>query len=252
MVNPGNSSRNTPRIVMRVPLIIGVLFISAPSFCAVRLNYTFFSLSLSFLGYYYLREQINMNQVYKHPHLVYPELTMFQMVENIVKQYPDSIAYEFFGKKTDYAHFLKYIEQAARAFRHIGISKGDAVTICMPNVPQGLIAFYALDRIGAVANMVHPLSAESEIVFYLNISESRAILTMDMFAEKVERAVSACDNEVKVILARMTDELPVLYGAAFLAKTGRKFLKYPNTSHAMTWKEFLNKADRKMSLPAVR
>ena len=193
-----------------------------------------------------------MNQVYKHPHLVYPELTMFQMVENIVKQYPDSIAYEFFGKKTDYAHFLKYIEQAARAFRHIGISKGDAVTICMPNVPQGLIAFYELDRIGAVANMVHPLSAESEIVFYLNISESRAILTMDMFAEKVERAVSACDNEVKVILARMTDELPVLYGAAFLAKTGRKFLKYPNTSHAMTWKEFLNNADRKMSLPAVR
>ena len=193
-----------------------------------------------------------MNQAYLHPHLVYPELTMFQMVERICREHPDIPAYELFGKRTDYKHFLQYVEQTARAFRHIGISKGDAGTICMPTVPQALEAFYALDRIGAVANMVHPLSAESAIVFYLSISESRAILTMDMFAEKVDRAVSRCDHEITVILARMTDELPPLFGAAYLAKDGRKYLKYPNTDHAMTWKQFLNKADRKMTLPEVR
>ena len=174
------------------------------------------------------------------------------MIEKICKQYPETAAYEFYGKKTSYAQFLQNIEQAARAFRHIGIGRGDAVTICMPNVPQAITAFYALDRIGAVANMVHPLSAESEIVFYLNISESKAILTMDMFAEKIEKAVTDCDHEVKVILARMIDELPPLFGAAFFLKTERRFMKYPNTDHAVTWKAFMNSANRKMTLPETR
>ncbi len=193
-----------------------------------------------------------MTQAYKHSHLIYPELTMYQMIKQSAEAHPDAPAYEFFGRKTDYADFLEEIRQCARAFRHIGISKGDAVTICMPNVPQALAAFYALDCIGAVANMVHPLSAESEIIFYLNISESKAVLTMDMFAGKVEKAVAGADHPLRVILARMTDVLPPLMAAGFFATQGRKFRKYPNTDHAMTWKAFLRSAGRNMTLPDIR
>ena len=87
-----------------------------------------------------------------HYHLNYPPLTMFQMVERIAKQYPDSPAYEFYGKKTTYAKFIRLIEQAARAFVSFGIKRDDRVTICMPNTPQALVCFYAVSRIGAVAN----------------------------------------------------------------------------------------------------
>ena len=96
-------------------------------------------------------------------HLTYPEATMFQMVEKCAGEFPDEPAYEFYDKKTSYRDFIRRIERAARAFHASGIGMGDAVTICLPNIPQALDCFYALSRIGAIANMVHPLSAQNEI-----------------------------------------------------------------------------------------
>ncbi len=74
-------------------------------------------------------------------HLEYPALTMVQMVERIAGQYPDEPAYEFYGRKTSYSSFIKRIETAARAFVAMGIKSGDAVTVCMPNLPQTLDCF---------------------------------------------------------------------------------------------------------------
>ena len=122
-------------------------------------------------------------------HIDYPKLTMFQMIERIAGQYPDEPAYEFYDIKTSFRDFVEKIEDAAKAFRANGIHKGDKVTICMPNCPQALNAFYGLNRIGAVASMIHPQSAQSEISFYLNDSESKMILVLDMFYAKVEAAL---------------------------------------------------------------
>ncbi len=182
-------------------------------------------------------------------HLEYPRKTMFQMVQNIAQQYPKEPAYEFYGKKTNYETFLKKIENAAQAFIAMGIGEGDTVTICMPNTPQALDCFYALDRIGAVANMIHPQSARSEITFYLNISQSKAILTLDMFCETVEAAVAEADHAVTVLVTRIQDELNPVLSAAYTAQRGRQYLKYPNTDHAMLWSKFL-KGGRKSELPS--
>lgn len=182
-------------------------------------------------------------------HLDYPQLTMFQMVERMAQTYPTEPAYEFYGTKTSYRRFVQRIEQAARAFLVMGISRGDAVTICLPNIPQALIAFYALNRIGAVANMVHPLSAQTEITFYLNFSKSKMILTADLFCEKVENALADADHPVTVLVARMQDELNPVMAAAFTLKKGREYLKFPNTDHALLWRSFLKKGTSKVPLP---
>ena len=134
-------------------------------------------------------------------HLEYPRLTMFQMVERIAAQYPAEPAYEFYGRKTGYGAFVARIERAARAFWAHGIRPGDAVTVCMPNTPQALDCFYALNRIGAVANMVHPLSAQEEITYYLNVSASKMLLTVDLFYEKVVAALSDVDLMCLYVLA---------------------------------------------------
>lgn len=182
-------------------------------------------------------------------HLDYPELTMFQMVERIALQNPKATAYEFFGVKTDYRTFIKKIERAARAFSASGIRRGDAVTICMPNTPQALDCFYALNRIGAVCNMVHPQSAKSEISFYLNISESKMILTLDMFYEKVHEALQDVRQQVTILTARMQDELPVHLKAAYILKSGKAFLKFPSGPSDKLWKEFLRSGDTQRELP---
>ncbi len=88
-------------------------------------------------------------------------------VEEMVRRYPDYIAYEFMGKCTTYADMWQKINACAKSLKAIGIREGDKVTICMPNAPQTLCMFYAVNMVGAIANMVHPLSAESEIAFYL-------------------------------------------------------------------------------------
>ena len=189
--------------------------------------------------------------------LDYPRLTMFEMVNRMAEAHPQAPAYEFFGKKTTFRSFVDKIEQAARAFTSAGLGKGDVITICMPNTPQGLVCFYAVNRIGAVANMVHPLSAEEEITFYLNISESSLILTMDMFYEKAAAARDRADHPVTILTARMQEELPVHMGLAYTLKTGRKYLHCPDRKKAgqaaglkdMTWKAFLKKGAASITLP---
>lgn len=182
-------------------------------------------------------------------HLTYPELTMFQMVERVAQRSPDAPAYEFYGRQVSYSAFVQRIQRAARAFTAMGIGKGDVVTICLPNIPQALDCFYALSRIGAVANMVHPLSAQNEISFYLNFSGSKVILTVDMFYEKVENALKKADHPVTVLVARMQDELSPLMAVAYTAKEGRKYLRFPNADHAILWKNFLKKGTEDIAVP---
>ena len=191
------------------------------------------------------------NEPYRQrQHLTYPDATMFDLIEKIAKEVPDEPAYEFYNRKTTYSAFLARIERAARAFVAAGIRTGDAVTICMPNTPQALDCFYALDRIGAVANMVHPLSAQKEITAYLNISESRMILTVDLFYEKVAAALADVDHPVTILTCRMQEELPFYLAPVYVMKKGREYLRFPEKPHIL-WKEFLKKGEG-AALPEIR
>ncbi|MBR3397232.1 MAG: acyl--CoA ligase, partial [Lachnospiraceae bacterium] len=183
-------------------------------------------------------------------HLDYPEKTMFQMVERNSKDYPNAPAYELYGNKTTYAEFVKKIEAAGRALLNIGIQRGDAVTICMPNIPQSLDCFYALNRIGAVANMIHPQSALEEVIFYLNFSKSKAILVPDMFYEKITEALKRVDHEVKVIVARIQDELPLHLKLIYTVKAGKQYMKYPLKGQGVLWTDFV-KTGQNQTLPEI-
>ena len=181
-------------------------------------------------------------------HLEYPRLTMFQMVERIAAQYPDEPAYEFYGRKTSYSAFVGRIERAARAFWAAGIRPSDVITVCMPNTPQALDCFYAINRIGAVANMVHPLSAQKEISYYLNLSGSKMMLTVDLFYEKAAAALADVDHPVTILAARMQEELPPHLAAVYLLKKGKDYLRFPRSPHLL-WSRFLRAGDGDVTLP---
>ena len=109
---------------------------------------------------------------------------MFDLVEQAAKTYPDYTAFTFMGKSTSFTEMIRLIHQAARSFAALGIREGDKVTLCLPNTPQTVVCFYALNLIGAIANMIHPLSSEGEIAFYLQDSQSVAAVTLDQFYGK--------------------------------------------------------------------
>ena len=166
--------------------------------------------------------------------LSYPNKTMFQLLQSTAHQYPTSIAHSFMGKQTTYDTFLKDILAAAKGLYAQGIRKGDRVTICMPNCPQALNCFYALGRIGAIPNMIHPLSAAKEIAFYINVSHSKAILTLDQFYPKVSSIKNELKEDCTILVARIRDDLPFPLSALYpLTKGGRAIQKLPRSGYKL-------------------
>ena len=169
----------------------------------------------------------------------YPRKTMYQLLSETAKQYPNQNAYSFMGKDTSYATFMKRIDAAAKGLTKMGITKGDRVTICMANTPQALDCFYALNRIGAIPNMIHPLSAASEIAFYLNVSHSKAILTLAQFHDKVVSILDQVEQPVTVLIARIADELPAPLNLLYPITSGGKADRKPAGKDYKLWTQMI-------------
>ena len=183
-------------------------------------------------------------------HLDYPRQTLYQIIHQTAKAHPNLVAYEFQNKQTTYAQFMQRIERTAKALVALGIAQGDRVTICMPNCPQALDMFYAINRIGAVSNMIHPLSAPAEIAFYLNFSHSKAILTLDQFYPKLEEIRDQLQVPVKVLVAFIKDELPAPLNLLYpMTKSARKVPKLPKGGDYLCWRDFLRAGEKVHTLP---
>ena len=170
--------------------------------------------------------------------LDYFEGSMYEKVAGIAKKYPGYTAFDFQGRSTTYGEMLANINRCAKALRAIGVREDDKVTIIMPNCPQAIYMFYALNAVGAIANMVHPLSAEKEIEFYIEKSHSVAAITLDQFYFKLEKV----RKNVKLntlIIASVRDELPALTKAGYDLTLGRKIKKLPDNAPVLMWKDFL-------------
>ena len=179
----------------------------------------------------------------------YPHVTMYQLLSQTAKKYPGNIAYNFMGKETTFAAFMKRIDAAAKGLVKMGIGKGDRVTICMANTPQALDCFYALNRIGAIPNMIHPLSAANEIAFYLNVSNSKAILTLAQFHDKVVSILDQVKQPVTVLIARIADELPFPLGMLYPITSGGKADRKPAGKRYTLWTDMVA-AGKDAVLPA--
>ena len=170
--------------------------------------------------------------------LDYFDGSMFEAVEKIAEKYPNNVAFDFMGRSTTYKTLVKEVESCAKALRTIGVREGDKVTIAMPNCPQAIQTFYAVNLIGGICNMIHPLSAEKEIEFYLNESESVTAITLDQFYNKFEN-IRQNTKVVNIVIASIKDELSKPVKAGYMLTEGRKIQKIPEDAPVIRWNEFL-------------
>lgn len=170
--------------------------------------------------------------------LNYPRVTMYEALAQTAKRYPEAIAYDFMGYTSTYERFLAEIAQCADALAAAGLKKGDRITISMPTTPQGIICFYAANKIGAVASMIHPLSTAKEIAFYLNVSKSRFALTIDAFYGKFREVMSETSLDV-LILTKISDYLDFVKKIGFYLTKGRKIPPVPADPKVRWWKELM-------------
>ncbi len=169
----------------------------------------------------------------------YPRVTMYESLMISARRVPDKIAWDFMGTLCSYQDFVGQIGQCADALAALGLKQGDTITISMPTTPQGIICFYAANKIGARASMIHPLSTESEIKFYLTLSQSTMALTIDAFYGKFNAVMDNTQCQ-KLILAKIGDYLSPVKKFGFWLTKGRKIPKVPEDPRVVFWNDMMN------------
>lgn len=171
----------------------------------------------------------------------FTDKTIYEYLKDSVGADTDYIALNYFGTRISYNELFLRIEQASRSLRSLGVKPGDVVTICMPNTPEAIIAFYACNNIGAVADMVHPLSSQEQIKLYLNESKSRFLIMLDSNYDKYKEVLP--DTLVyKTVFVSPKESMPPLLSVGYTLTRGLK-VKKPKLGDIdyLTWKEFLLK-----------
>ena len=178
-------------------------------------------------------------------HLEYPDLSLYKLVEYTSSKHLNNISYNYYGNKKTYHEFLKQIDEAARSFKALDVKRKDIVSICMPNTPEAIIAFYAINKIGAISNLIHPLSGENEIKNFLNKTNSKYIVCIDVALDKINNIIDK--TKIKnIIVVSAADSMPtylsVTYKAMNLHKTTINVisnLRNQNKDKMIKWNEFI-------------
>ncbi|MBR3055762.1 acyl--CoA ligase [Candidatus Saccharibacteria bacterium] len=171
-------------------------------------------------------------------HIEYPDCSMVDMVMQSAEKWPDNIAYSYYGHKVTYKNFVKKIEKTARALKNYGVKEGDRVTICMPNTPEGITMVYAVNMVGAICNMVHPLSSEKELEYYIRVAESKYVLVIDAVFDKIYRLRDTAQLE-RIIVVRPSDGLGFLKKKLYNTLHVKKVRLPSNDSRVVLWEDFI-------------
>ena len=164
-----------------------------------------------------------------------PDVSMLGMLKISEKTHPEAIAIDYFGRKFTYKMLLKEIEKASNSFYKIGVRKGDIVTVLMPNTPEAVFSIYALNRLGAVADIVHPLSAAEEIKNYLVSCKCRFLLCIDKCIEKIQSISEEAYLE-KIIVADASCSMPKTLKILYNLKNK---IHLPDDERYILWKSFI-------------
>jgi long-chain acyl-CoA synthetase len=170
--------------------------------------------------------------------LDYPETTLYGALSETARRVPEAIAWDFFGARSTYRQLVDDIDRCSAALAAEGLAAGQRILISMPTSPQGVIAFYAATRIGAVPAMVHPLSTAPEITQFLDQTGARMALTLDAFHATLAAATPRLPLE-RIILARIPDYLPLAKRIGFALTKGRKIAKVAPAARLRWWGDLM-------------
>ena len=172
-------------------------------------------------------------------HFDLPNKTVYEYVYDANQDNLENVALEYYGRKITYKEFFLRIAETEKAFRSIGIKKGDTVSFCVPSLPEIFYSFYALNKIGAIANMIDPRTNVSSIKKFIEDSGSSMLVYVDLAYPKMKKIISDLGIS-NVICVSPSDSLPIhlkmLLKMKSLITSKEKEIK---SSKIMSWKQFI-------------
>lgn len=158
-----------------------------------------------------------------------------------------SVALEYYGKKISYYELIKRVDQCAIAFTALGIKRGDVVSFCNPTTPEIYYAFYALNKIGAVANLIDPRTNASKIEEFVFGVNSKIVFYIDISYPKLKNMLASPQIE-KAICVSAADSLPSVLRLVYQLKNRIPTeKKAPVAEKYMTWNRFFQLGQGKVN-----
>lgn len=148
-------------------------------------------------------------------------------LDDVALEYDPLIDYS--STKITYRELFKMIETTTMAYMELGVKKGDIVTVCLPSFVENIVNFYALNRLGAIANQIHPLASKDEVKFYLEEAESKIFVSYDGNFDNFKDVVEELNIE-KVIMVDATNLVSTKNKAIILYDKYKKLRKEKNIS----------------------
>ncbi len=118
--------------------------------------------------------------------LVVPPLTLPDLLRNAAQNYPQHTATIYMGGQLTYRQLQEEVDRLAASLHELGISKGDRVAIMMPNCPQAIITYYAVESLGGVVVMTNPLYVERELEHQWGDAQVEIVISLDIFYPRIE------------------------------------------------------------------
>ena len=165
--------------------------------------------------------------------------SIYHFMKDEVGEDKDYIALNYFENRISYNELFDNINICARALRSFGVKEKDVVTICLPNMPEAIYVIYACNKIGAIADIIHPLSSPEQVKYYLKENKSRFFFLVDFNYNKLKDEIE--DTLVyKTILVSPSLSMPIGLSIGYkLTRTiGMKRPSFRDTDY-MSWKEFM-------------
>ena len=167
------------------------------------------------------------------------DTSLYEYFKEQMSSHENLKAIYYYGSEITYKQLDEKIEKCAKAFLNCGMRKHDVISICMPNTPEALIAFFALNKIGAISNMIHPLSSENEIKDSLIQTGSVMLLLIDIDYDKVKNIID--ETQVyKVIIARANISMGFMMKFGYAVTVGHKTVLPKGDGKYVFWNTFIN------------
>ena len=168
-----------------------------------------------------------------------PGCSIYEYMTQCSNEYGDCVALEYFGQTVTYNQMQKNIEKVAKALKSFGIKERDIVSVCLPNIPEVVYVFYAINRIGAVANMLDPRNNAEDLKEALNDAKSTLLFSLDTVVEKFDTIIY--ETGVKQVVAiSALNTLPVLLQKIVMLKDKSLGVKLPPKAIYTTYKRFVS------------
>lgn len=175
-----------------------------------------------------------------------PKMSAYSYLYECNKECLSNISLSYYGKKVTFKQLFDNIEQVSKSLKSMGIKKEDIVTVSMPNTPEAVYLFYAISKIGAIANMIDPRTSSEGMKKYIEEVDSKVVFIIDSYSDKIEQLSQ--DNKMQIITISPAESLPIILKTIYKTKEIVTLNKDMNKKNKMkknlvNWQKFMEKGN---------